>query len=162
MRAEDAAIAIRPAAAGDAPALAGVFTEAVHALGAAHFDARQLQAWAPRPPDVAGWAARLSAPDLHVRVALTHTDEVAGFIAWSDDGHIDLLFTHPAQARRGVATALFREAERSLAALGVRALFTEASPIARPVFERWGFVVQEEQRVLRHGVELWRYAMRRP
>ncbi len=66
----------------------------------------------------------------------------------------------PGPAGRGVAKSLFDHAAAALAAQGVAELFTEASLVARPFFERQGFVVEEEQWVERRGVVLRRFAMR--
>ena len=76
-------------------------------------------------------------------------------------GHIAFLYSAPAYARRGVASALYRRVESAWIAAGVRELRTEASLLARPFFERHGFDVVEEQTVRRGGVFLRRYAMRK-
>ncbi|MCK5940717.1 MAG: hypothetical protein KAI24_02010 [Planctomycetes bacterium] len=49
----------------------------------------------------------------------------------------------------------------ALRALGVTELFTEASEVARPFFERQGYVVVEREVVRRAGVALPRYRMRK-
>lgn len=109
-------------------------------------------------PDLAAWRERL----VGRTVLVAESDkELAGFIAWEPDGHIDLLFTSPRHVRRGVASALYRSAEQALRAAGGNALYTEASLVARPFFERQGFVVEEEQVVNRDGVDLLRFAMRK-
>lgn len=61
--------------------------------------------------------------------------------------------------RRGVASALYVQAERELVAHGTRHLFTEASLLARPFFERQGFRVVEDQEVSRGDVSLRRFLM---
>ena len=142
----------------DLAAVVAVFTESVHELGRQHYDAAQRAAWAPREPDYREWAARLDAQ--HVLVADGGV-ELLGFIAYTDDGHIDLLYTAPRAPRRGVATALYRAAEAALRGCGVRALHTEASLVAQPFFAAQGFSVVEEQQVERRGVTFRRFAMRK-
>ena len=148
---------LRAYGSGDLDAVAALFTASVHRLAADHYDEAQRSAWAPRPPDVEGWRLRLSG--LRVVVA-EDGDQLCGFCGWEDDGHIDLLFVAPERAGRGVAQALFDHAAASLAAQGITELFTDASLVARPFFERQGFRVEEEQRVERGGIELRRFAMR--
>ena len=135
-----------------------LFTESVHALGAGQYDAAQLAAWAPRPPDREAWRERLAR--LRTLVA-EERGRLAGFVSCGTNGHVEFLYVAPGLARRGVASALLREIEAELAALGVAELCTEASEVARPFFERHGFTVTEAQDVRRGDVVLRRYAMRR-
>ena len=142
----------------DLPAVAALFTASIHALAVAHYDAGQRAAWAPRPPDLAEWRYRLAG----LQVRLAEADgALAGFIGFTGDGHIDLLYTAPEYARQGVAAMLYDETERRLAASGARVLCTEASLVAAPFFSRQGFTVVARQCVMRRGVSFLRYAMRK-
>lgn len=149
---------LRAYRAADLPALIDVFTTSVHVLGAAYYSAEQRQAWAPLAADVAVWRTRLA--ELHVHVA-ERDGCIAGFIGFSADGHIDLLFVAPSAAGTGVAAALYQQCEAALRGFGAEELSTEASQVARGFFERQGFEVEAMQRVSRAGVELTRYAMRK-
>ena len=144
---------IRAYTEADAGEVAALFTASVHELGAPHYDTSQRQAWAPEQPDLRAWSTRLAG--LHTILA-DEGNELAGFISYEDNGHIELLFTAPTFARRGVASLLYQHMEHAL--LGV-ALFTEASLAAKPFFLRQGFHVVEEQNVARNGVTFRRYAM---
>lgn len=142
----------------DAEAVAVLFTESVHRLACSHYDEAQLAAWAPRPPDLRSWSARLSlSKTLVAEVNL----QLAGFVSYEQNGHIDLLYVSPEHARRGVASMLYRQAEVALIAGEVAEIFTEASLVARPFFERCGFRVAEEQCVQRRGLAFHRYGMRK-
>lgn len=141
----------------DLDTVVALFTASIHGLAAAHYDDAQRAAWAPQSPDVEGWRQRLA--NLRVVVA-EECHRLCGFCGWEDDGHIDLLFVAPDCAGRGVAKAVFDHAAAALAEQGIAELFTEASLVARPFFERQGFVTEEEQRVERSGVVLRRFAMR--
>ncbi len=142
----------------DLAAVVALFTSSVHDLAVGQYDAQQREAWAPASPDLRHWQQRLQA--LNVTVAQAGS-VLAGFIGYRSDGHVDLLFTAPAAARSGVATALYSSAEQQLRSLGVPELWTEASLLARPFFERQGFVVEAEQTVQRNEVSLRRFAMRK-
>jgi putative acetyltransferase len=143
----------------DLQALVELLSASVHQLSAADYDQTQRQAWAPEAADLQAWQARLAG--LQVRVAQDR-DRLAGFIGFTADGHIELLFSSPRYARQGVATALYRDAEASLQRLGLGSTFTEASLTARPFFARQGFSVEQAQTVVRGAVTLQRFAMRKP
>ena len=149
---------VRPYRDSDLAAVAQLFTDAIHGLAGSHYDAVQREAWAPRPPDLGLWKTRLI--PLHILLAQgTEGGNPLGFIGYEESGHIDLLFTSPGAARRGVASQLYGHAEAALRSLGAVELFTEASLASRPFFERQGFVVKEEQSVERRGAMLHRFAM---
>jgi putative acetyltransferase len=149
---------VRASSDADLEPIARLFTDSVRALGAARYDAAQLAAWAPEPPDLEAWRARLASLETLVAEA---DGELLGFLSYTPVGHVELLYTAPASARRGVASALYRAAEDELRARGVRELTTEASLVARPFFERQGYLVVEEQRVERNGQVFRRFAMRK-
>lgn len=153
------AFALRAYQASDLPALVALFTASVQGLAAAQYDAAQRLAWAPVQADMPAWQARLAG--LTVLIA-EDSDQLAGFIGFSADGHIDLLYSSPRYARQGVATALYRQAEGRLTAAGVPAVFVEASLTARPFFIRQGFSVTQLQTLARGAVTLQRFAMRKP
>ena len=146
----------RPYKDDDLEATAAVFTAAVHEGAATHYDALQRDAWAPQPLDVEHWRKRLA--PLEKRIAEVNAT-VVGFLTFERNGHIDHLFVSPKHTRQGIASALLRSAEAELASAGVPQFFTEASLVARPFFERHGYVVTEEQTVDRNGVSLRRFAM---
>ena len=128
----------------------------VHTLAAPFYTAEQLTAWAPQNPDVGLWRHRLAS--FHTIVA-EHDGVVAGFVSYDLNGHLDLLYTHPAFARQGVATSLYRRVESALCAAGVSRVFTEASLAAQRFFEHCGFQTDVEELVDCGGVQLRRYVM---
>ncbi|MDQ0314414.1 GNAT family N-acetyltransferase [Amorphus orientalis] len=150
---------IRPGTRADTPVLAAVFTESIHGLGPQRYTKDQLTAWAPLEPDLALWHERLEGLDILVA---EEADQVAGFTGFTAQGYINFLFVRSDFARRGIARALLRAAEARATAAGAAMLTTEASLVARPAFESEGYEVVEEQVVERGGVELIRFAMRKP
>ena len=144
--------------ADDLAALVALFQASVSQLTTEHYDAAQRQAWAPEVADLPAWQTRLASLEL-----LIAEDDlvIAGFIGFSFDGHIDLLFTAPGFARQGVASTLYAAAEQRLRAAGVREVFTEASLVAQAFFARQGFSVQQAQTVTRGAVNLPRMLMRK-
>lgn len=153
------AFALRAYQASDLVAVIALFNASVQGLASAQYNAAQRLAWAPTPADLSAWQTRLSG--LTVLIAEVNR-QTAGFIGFSADGHIDLLYSSPRHARQGVATALYLQAEGELTAAGVPTIFTEASLTARPFFARQGFSVEQLQTLTRGAVTLQRFAMRKP
>ena len=125
----------------DLAALGAVYRDAVHALARGAYDEAQRLAWAPREVDVDRWRKRLEG--LEVLVA-ERDGQALGFVAWTAAGHIDLLYTHPAAARQGVATRLMDAAEADLVARGVALATVSASHVSRPLFAGRGYEVVGE------------------
>lgn len=147
---------IREGTRPDIPELVAVFTQAVRHLAAAHYTESQRLAWAPESPDLAAWEQRLR----HVSTWIAEIDgRVAGFVGFESDGHIDLLHTAPGSERQGIASRLLHRAERVLTELGVARFYTEASLVARPVFERAGYEVEAEEIVELRGQSFRRFRM---
>ncbi len=151
-------VVIRSALASDHHAIARVFHDSVHQIACQDYSDEQLDAWSPRELPAEYWQQRTAG--LEVRVALLD-EALAGFIAFTHAGYIDLLYTHPEFARRGVARALLRDAESTLGALGVKMLWTEASVTARGFFEAMGFRVVQQQTVECSNVQMRNYRMQK-
>ncbi|MCP5450893.1 MAG: GNAT family N-acetyltransferase [Gammaproteobacteria bacterium] len=150
---------LRPYTSSDLESVAHLFTASIHGLAIGHYDATQRATWALQPPDLSEWNERLNG--LHTVVAENDDNELAGFLSYAMNGYIGLLYVSPRYPRRGVASLLYREIESALLLAGIEALFTEASLVARPFFQRQGFLIVEEQIVSRRGIAFRRYAMRK-
>ena len=150
---------IRPYTHADLGAVAQLFTDAIHGLAVSHYDEVQRAAWAPRPPDLSLWERRLKPIQVLVAQDAENGDALLGFIGYENNGHIDLMFTSPTAARRGIASRLLGRAEAALRTFDVQELFTEASLLGRPFFERQGFTVKEEQHIELRGAQFRRFAM---
>lgn len=125
----------------DLPSIGALYRDAVHTLAVEQYDEAQRLAWAPLEVDVERWDKRLQG--LEVLVA-DLDGRVMGFVAWKADGYIDLLYTHPAVARTGVATRLMDAAESDVMGRGVTLATVSASDVSRPLFERRGYRVVGE------------------
>ena len=149
-------MAVRPYRRSDLEQVMSVYHDAVHVLAGPFYTPKQLVAWAPMNTDPTRWQERLSRSQTFVMDA---EGVIAGFASYEMTGHLDLLFTHPSFARKGVARQLCSSVERCLSDAGVRRMYTEASLPARPFFESQGFRVLEEETVECRGVQLRRSRM---
>ena len=74
-------------------------------------------------------------------------------------GHIVRVFCAPEAAGQGIASRLYDAVEAAAREQGIRSLFTEASELARRLFERKGFAVVERQDLVIRGVAIHNYRM---
>jgi putative acetyltransferase len=150
---------IRPYEDKDAVATYDIFERAIHTTAAGHYSEEQLDAWAPRDLDASGlasWGARRAAAQTLVAV---EDDEAVGFSDLVDGTLLDMLFVDPRFGRRGVASALISSIVELARAGGAPHLETHASLVARPVFERHGFVVVTQQTPVIRGVAMTNFKM---
>lgn len=128
--------ALRPVLPQDIPVLAAIFSASVQDLAIEDYSEEQVAAWAAEADDVDAFAARLSG---RLTLVATLDHSTVGFASLRDNNHIDMLYVHPAAARRGVATALCDALEKLAAARGVRRVTVDASDTALPLFQRRGY-----------------------
>src|SRR5215467_11509148 len=99
---------VRPYVDSDLEQVMAVYHDAVHVLAAPFYNEQQLAAWAPDKMNPSRWRERLSP----LRILVMDADGVvAGFAAYDIGGHLDLLFTRPRFARKGVASRLCESVE---------------------------------------------------
>jgi putative acetyltransferase len=149
-------VRIRSYEAGDAPALARLFYETVHAVNRGDYSPEQLQAWAPEVPDSEAWHARMSG---RCTLVAEKDDEAVGFAELERDGHLVMFYLRKDAVRQGVGSRLYLAVEQVARKRRLGRIFTEASITARPFFERQGFRVVGEQAVARRGARLTNFAM---
>ena len=152
-------VMIRLCVPAEIPVLIDLFRQSVRRGTVADYSAAQRLAWAPDHIDGDAWAARCAnRPTWVAEIAGT----VTGFVDLESDGHIDMLFVHPEFHRQGIATALLARVESEAQTQGIKRLFAEVSRTARPVFEKAGFSVIEQQAVIRAAETLTNYRMQKP
>jgi len=134
-----------------ASAIAELFTLAVHAIDEAIYNQAQKAAWAPKPVDVAQWQKRLAQTQPFV---LLIEQQVAGFMELEQHGHIDCAYVHPTYQRQGVASALFEQVRQVATRKQLTQLTVEASLVATPFFEKLGFTVTNQNKVVRKSLVL--------
>jgi putative acetyltransferase len=153
------AILIRPAQDADLKSIATLFHEAIHQVAARDYTPQQIQAWSPGEQSVEHWVRRTAGLKVRIAEWPESPGTAAGFIGFSDDGYIDLLFTGPAFVRRGVASRLLQDAEAELRRNGVTTAFANVSHTARPFFAAMGYRCLQRQRVWCRSVELENFRM---
>ena len=142
----------------DAADLADVFFRSVRQVALSDYTADQVRAWAPEPR-TAEWAHAEASDGRLVLVAADEDDRPVAYIDLEPNGHINRLFCAPEAAGQGIASRLYDAVEAAAREQGIRSLFTEASELARRLFERKGFAVVERQDMVIRGVAIHNYRM---
>jgi putative acetyltransferase len=151
-------VTIRAYAPRDAADLADVFFRSVRQVALSAYTAAQVKAWAPEPR-TAEWAHGEAIDGRLVLVAANADDRPVAYIDLEPNGHIDRVFCAPEAAGQGIASRLYDAVEAAAREQGIRSLFTEASELARRLFERKGFAVVERQDLVIRGVAIHNYRM---
>jgi putative acetyltransferase len=149
-------LSVRTYQPSDLDAVIAIFLGAIREIASKDYDQVQVDAWAQVNRDA--WAKqRLSRPTW---VAVLGQASV-GFTDLEPNGHLDMMFVHPAHQRIGVATLLLETVEAAANVQGISRLLTEASITARPFFERRGFSIQASQHVEKRGQMLTNFRMQK-
>jgi putative acetyltransferase len=114
------------------------------AVSSADYTVAQVKAWVPEHLDPAQEHRRSSDGRL-VLVAADENDRVVAFIDLEADGHIDRLYCAPEAVGCGIASQLYDTVEEAAREQAITRLYTEASELARRLFERKGFTVKERR-----------------
>ena len=141
---------------GDHLAISTIFPEAIYEIASEVYSEEQINAWTKRKPDPAHWQKRCLKKQPFVYEL---GGRVVGFLELDPDGHIDCMYVHPSAKRRGIASELIQKAIEVTKEKGLRKVFVEASICAKPVFEKKGFEVVNEQTVEIRGVGLKNFKM---
>lgn len=156
------AYAIRPFWLDDAEALAEITLAAIRTVGAHAYSPKQVAAWAARHPGSARFIERFE-NGAHITVAADASDVPVAYclleIEQDKGGHLDMLYCRPDHTRKGLAVQLLATVEQQAGVLGVTRLYTEASELARPAFERAGYTVMHRRDFEIGGVPIHNYAM---
>ena len=147
---------IRAMRTDDIDAVMEVFRASVRLVARSDYTPEQVLAWSPDDVDAAAWARRYATREAWV----ADIDRIlVGFIELESNGHLDMLYVHPAHQRQGVASALLRELEAAARNSGIVTLYNEASITARPFFESRGFTLIAPQTVALRGQEFVNFRM---
>lgn len=144
---------LRPYRPSDLGELLELFYGTVHTVNAGDYTPEQLDAWADGAPDREDWGRTLAE---HTTLVAVEAGVIVGFGDIDASGYLDRLYVHKDFQRRGIASALCEVLEGAVEA---EHFVTHASITARPFFEKRGYRVIRERRVVRHGVSMTNYRM---
>lgn len=129
---------IRPTDETDLMALVDLFTDAIEVQGKEHYSAEQVRAWADRASQTSFKDFVLS-PTTFVAVNEEEESGPMGFCGYAMDGHITSLYVRPDCTGKGVGKALLQYVLDHARDNGVAKFHVEASTLAIPLFDKFGF-----------------------
>ncbi|HEY4808823.1 MAG TPA: GNAT family N-acetyltransferase [Roseiarcus sp.] len=138
------AVSLRPYLPADARRCAEIFRSSIEELAADDYSDEQREAWASRADDEQAFGARLAQA---LTLLAVIDGEIAGFASLKGAEEIDMLFVDPGFARQGVGRTLVDALTRLAQARGAKRLTSEASDVAKPLFERQAFTAQKRSLV---------------
>ena len=148
----------RPATIDDLSALSALYASVVRTLGPDLYTAEQVRVWSASAEDPERFRDFVLKPHTLVAMVKDSTAPV-GFAGLEPTGRIASLYVHADYCRRGIASALLEALLKKAADDGLTQLRCEASKFSRPVFERFGFELDEVERGIHHGVPFMRFLM---
>jgi len=137
-------LALRPFLPSDTPLLAAIFAASIEQLTADDYDPGQQAAWAAAADDEDAFDKRLAG---QLTLIATMDGDPVAFASLRGNDHIDMLYVHPAVARRGVASSLVDALEKLARGRGVAKLTVDASDTAKPFFDKRGYAAQQRNAV---------------
>jgi len=132
----------------DLDSIIELFHDTIHAINARDYSQEQLNAWAPKNINRNSWHERFSSSITYVAA---ENDIIVGFGNLTDDGWIDMLYTHKDHQRKGIASAILLKLMEDAKSSGFTTLHTEASIVAEPLFEAYGFRLEKELAKIYNG-----------
>jgi putative acetyltransferase len=136
------AIVIRAATPMDAAAILQVHQQSIRVLGSEVYSLAEVESWAAGLVPERYVEAMNEGGEIFI-VAVATGDVLVGFCSFRDD-EVKGLYVAPEWARRGVGSALLREAEAMMAAAGHRHIRLGASLSGQAFYEHHGYRVIEQ------------------
>ena len=139
----------------DCKQLAELFYQTVHSVNAKDYTKEQLDVWATGTVDLGEWNSSFLK---HKTLVAVEDDKIVGFGDMDNTGYLDRLYVHKDYQRKGIASAICDALESSSTE---KAFITHASITAKPFFQYRGYHVVKEQEVIRQGIALTNYVMKK-
>lgn len=137
----------------DCSEMAELFYNTIHEINARDYTKQQLDVWATGNIDLVAWDKSFLE---HITLIAEENSAIVGFGDIDSCGYLDRLYVHKDYQNKGIATAIVNQLEQ----LNSAPIFTTyASITAKPFFEKCGYGVVRENKVIRNGVELLNYFM---
>lgn len=135
--------------------MAKLFYDTVHEVNIRDYTAEQVNAWADGNIDLAAWDKSFTE---HYTVVAEENGVIVGFSDITEGGYLDRLYVHKDYQRKGVATAICDALESYP---DTDELTVHASITAKPFFISRGYSVVKKQEVVRRGVVLTNFVMKK-
>jgi len=152
------AIELNSAELTDMKALQKLFVDTVTAVCSADYEADQIAAWTSSVEDSDRWLKIMTE---QVVVVAKISEQIVGFATLANGNYIDLMYVHKDHQGKGIAGTLYQHLEDVALKNDQTYLYANVSKTTLPFFQRMGFTIEREQTVVRKGVELVNFRMRK-
>jgi putative acetyltransferase len=149
---------IRHGQSDDISELQRLFVATITSVCTADYNAEQIRVWTAGVNNKAYWT------DLTTKqfLLVAHNNEsMLGFGSLKNLKHVDMLYVHPNHQSEGIASALYLSIENEAKHQHQSLLTADVSKTALAFFEKMGFTVVNPQTVIRQGVELTNFKMKK-
>lgn len=149
---------IRSFEPGDKVEIYQLFYDTVHCINCQDYTEKQLNAWAPKVPDLSQWRKSLAKNYSFVAVD-KNSGKIIGFSDLEENGCLNRGFVHKDYQRQAIGKALLDVCKEKAIALDIKKLFSDVSITAKPFFEKCGYVVEAIQTKELRGLIFTNYRM---
>lgn len=139
----------------DCETLAELFHQTVHTVNAKDYTEEQLNAWSSGSVNLREWDKSFTE---NKTIIAAENGVIIGFGDMDESAYLNRLYVHKSHQGRGIASAICDELERF--ARGKR-ITVHASVTAKPFFRHRGYYVIRKQEVIRRGIALTNYIMKK-
>lgn len=150
---------LRPLREGDWEEVMATYADAVQTLATPLYRPEQIQAWSTFPFSSAAFRESLDRGYGLVGTTADRPTSVESFALLDPIDRLSLLYCRGRSSRKGLATLLVQTLEGHARRAGQTRLRTEASQLSRPLLERLGWRVEEEETILFAGEPFLRWRM---
>lgn len=132
-----------------------LFKQTVLKVNSKDYSREQITEWANFNNDISHWEKRLSSTHTYV-----FEDEIIkGFANLTEIGYLDLLFVHYLHQREGVGGKLMERIIQKAQELKLEQITSKVSFTAKPLFEKFGFIIESDNTVNINGVDINNFNM---
>ena len=149
-------IQIREAEISDLSELQSLYSSTIDTTCKNDYSAEQREVWKSGIRDKKRWTDAIKN---HYFIVAEISSRVVGFGSLKDGEYIDFLYVSKDQLRKGIANRIYMELEEVALKNKKLELFSDVSITAKPFFESKGYQVQEKNRIIKEGVELFNFRM---
>lgn len=139
----------------DCKPITELFYHTVHTINARDYTRQQLAAWATGNVDLEEWNQSFLA---HNTIVAVKDSIIVGFGDIDASGYLDRLYVHKDYQGQGIGGAICDKLEGGVE---VNRIITYASITAKSFFVHRGYEIIKEQQVIRKGICLTNYVMRK-
>ena len=149
-------ILLRTAQLNDLAQILQLFVTTIKHTCSNDYNSQQFEAWISSAKNKDIWINRIK--NQYFLIAEIN-NQIVGFASLENKYYVDLLYLHKDYLKQGIACELYKRLEQIARESGKSEIESDVSITAVPFFEKMGFRMVHENRILLQGVKLINYRM---